>query len=145
MPDTGSGEVKTRAFVITDYDAAVALWNRADGIEIAEGDEREDVIFFLKQNRDLSRVAEDSGTVVGVALCGHDGRRGYIYHLAVEPSYQMKGIARRLVNECLEGLRRCGLKRALILVADDNPAGQAFWQRAGWEDVPGAKVMGIDL
>src|ERR1051326_4906415 len=134
--------IEIRQFKISDYEAALALWTKVEGIEIAEGDEKEEVERFVKQNRDLSRVAEDSGGLVGVALCGEDGRRGYIYHLAVEPGYQQKGLARRLVTECLDGLRARGLKRALILVAADNPGAQAFWQRCGWEEVPGAKVMG---
>lgn len=140
-----NGSITTRQFKISDYEAAVELWSRAEGIEIAEGDSREDVERFLTQNPNLSRVVEDDGKLVGVALCGDDGRRGYIYHLAVAPGYQQKGLARRLVRECLEGLRSRGLKRALILVAADNPGGRAFWERCGWEEVPEAKVMGVDL
>lgn len=140
-----SEPITTREFKISDFDAAIALWTKVEGIEIAEGDTKEDVETFLARNPNLSRVVEDGGKLIGVALCGEDGRRGYIYHLAVEPSYHQKGLARRLVTECLDALRARGLKRALILVASDNPGAQAFWQRCGWEDVPGAKVMGIDL
>jgi len=137
--------IKTRAFEIADYDAAVELWNRVDGVEIAEGESREDIEFYLKQNPGLSRVAEDDGVLVGAVLCSHDGHRGYIYHLAVTPEHNGRGFGRKLVAECLDGLRKLGLKRALILVAADNPRGQAFWRRCGWEDVPEAQVMGIDL
>jgi ribosomal protein S18 acetylase RimI-like enzyme len=49
------------------------------------------------------------------------------------------------MDECLAGLRRAGLKRALILVARDNPRGRKFWRRHGWEEIPGPIVMGIDL
>lgn len=140
-----SALITARPFRISDYEDAVRLWSKVEGIEIAEGDSKAEVERFVNQNPNLSRVIEDEGKVVGVALCGEDGRRGYIYHLAVEPVYQQKGLARRLVSECLEGLRSRGLKRALILVAADNPRAHAFWQRCGWEDVPGAKVMGIDL
>jgi ribosomal protein S18 acetylase RimI-like enzyme len=90
-------------------------------------------------------VAADGAAIIGVALCGHDGRRGYIYHLAVDPAYQARGVGRRLMDECLAGLRPAGLKRALILVAGDNPRGRKFWRRHGWEEVPGPIVMGIDL
>lgn len=137
--------IKTREFSIGDYSAALELWERVEGIEIAEGDDREGVACFLARNPGLSRVATDGATIIGVALCGHDGRRGYIYHLAVDPVYQARGLGRRLTNECLDGLRRAGLKRALILVANDNPRGRKFWQRHGWEEVPGPIVMGIDL
>ena len=140
-----SSGVITREFCIQDYDAAVALWQRVEGVEIAEGDSREDLARYLSHNPGLSRVAEVENKLVGVALCGHDGRRGLIYHLAIEPAYQQQGVGKRIVTECLEGLRKLGLKRALILVAADNPSAHAFWSRCGWEDVPGADVMGIDL
>ena len=140
-----SDNIKTSEFSISDYDAALELWQRVEGLEIAEGDDREGVAHFLTRNRGLSRVATDGTAIVGIALCGHDGRRGYIYHLAVDPAYQARGLGKRLMNECLDGLRRAGLKRALILVADDNPRGQKFWRDCGWEEVPGPVIMGIDL
>src|SRR4030095_11891966 len=140
-----SDAIKTREFFISDYDAALELWQRVEGLEIAEGDDREGVAHFLERNPGLSRVATDDAAIIGVALCGHDGRRGYIYHLAVDPTYQARGLGKRLMDECLGGLRRAGLKRALILVANDNPRGRKFWRRYGWEEVPGPRIMGIDL
>ena len=140
-----SGKIVTREFSIDDYDAALQLWQRVEGLEVAEGDDKEGVAQFVARNPGLSRVAIDESRVVGVAMCGHDGRRGYIYHLAVDPAYQAHGLGKRLMNECLRGLRRAGLKRALILVANDNPRGRKFWRRCGWEEVPGPVIMGIDL
>jgi ribosomal protein S18 acetylase RimI-like enzyme len=137
--------IQTRDFSIDDYEAALQLWRRVEGVEIAEGDDNETVRQFLARNPGLSRVATDGLSMVGVVLCGHDGRRGHIYHLAVDPAYQGRGIGRRLMNECLERLRRAGLERAIILVACDNPRGRDFWRRTGWEDLPGAMAMGIDL
>lgn len=137
--------IETREFSTDDYDAALDLWQRVEGLEIAEGDSKPEVARFLLHNAGLSRVALDRGIVIGVALCGHDWRRGHIYHLAVHPDYQGRGVGRRLIDECLGGLRRVGLKRAIILVANDNPRGREFWRRCGWEDLPGASAMGIDL
>lgn len=136
---------QTRAFEIADYDAAVRLWQSVEGVEIAEGDSREEIAEFVRLNPGLSRVATAGGELVGVALCGHDGHRGHIYHLAVDPSCQRTGLGQRLVRECLDGLRETGMKRAIILVATDNPAGRSFWLRAGWEELPEAAAMGIDL
>ena len=138
-------EIQTREFLIDDYEVAVELWKRVEGLDIAEGDDRESIRRFLGQNRGLSRVATDGSTIVGAALCGHDGRRGYIYHLAVDPAYQGRQLGKRLVEECLAGLRRAGLERANILVAKDNPRGRDFWRRTGWEDLDGAAAMGIDV
>jgi ribosomal protein S18 acetylase RimI-like enzyme len=140
-----SAAIEIREFQMDDYDAAITLWKRVEGVEIAEGDAREEIQEFIQRNPGLSHVATDGSTVVGVALCGHDGRRGHIYHLAVEPSCQRRGLGKRLVDECLNGLRATGVTRAIILVAGDNPRGYSFWRGLNWEDVPGALSMGIDL
>ncbi len=137
--------METREFWIEDYDAAVELWKRVEGLDVAEGDDRETIRRFLNQNAGLSRVAIDGATIIGAVLCGHDGRRGYIYHLAIEPGYQGRGLGRRLIDECLAGLKRVGLERANILVAKDNPRGLEFWRRCGWEDLDGAAAMGRDV
>lgn len=138
-------EIQTRQFAIEDYAAAVELWKRVEGVEIAEGDDREGVLRFLARNPGLSRVAIDGPTIIGIAFCGHDGRRGYIYHLAVDPNYRGQGVGKRLIGECLEGLRGLGLQRANILVATDNPHGREFWTKCGWEELDSAIGMGIDL
>jgi ribosomal protein S18 acetylase RimI-like enzyme len=140
-----SGKIEIREFSINDYDAAVELWQRVEGLEIAEGDDREGVAQFLARNPGLSRVATDGSAIVGVALCGHDGRRGHIYHLAVDPAFQGRGLGKRLLDESLEDLRRTGVKRVIIMVADDNPSGRQFWTRSGYEEISGAIAMGIDL
>ena len=100
---------------------------------------------YLLRNPGLSRVALEGETIVGAVLCGHDGRRGLIYHLAVAPAHHGKGIGRRLLQECIDGLRKAGIARALILVSGENAKGRTFWLRNGWEDVPGAIVMGLDV
>src|SRR5689334_812924 len=138
-------EIQTRDFRIEDYGAAVELWNRVDGLDVAEGDDRETIERFLQRNPKLSRVAADGNKIIGAVLCGHDGRRGYIYHLAIDPSYEGRGLGRRLIGECLDGLKRAGLERANILVAKDNPRGLEFWRRCGWEDLEGAAPLGRDV
>jgi ribosomal protein S18 acetylase RimI-like enzyme len=138
-------DIETREFRIEDYEMAVDLWNRAEGLDVAEGDDRETIRGFLDRNPGLSRVATDGSKIVGAVLCGYDGRRGYIYHLAVDPAYQGRGLARCLIDECIAGLKRVGLQRANILVATDNPRGLGFWRRCGWEHLDGAAPMGRDV
>ena len=137
--------ITTREFVIADYDQAVALWNKIDGVEICEGDSRAELSEYLKRNPELSRVAEANGAMVGAALCGHDGRRGWIYHLAVASEYRGQGAGKLLLDDCLRGLQQAGVKRAIILVAGDNPAGHKFWLREGWEAISGAIPMTKEL
>jgi N-acetylglutamate synthase len=135
----------TREFLLEDYDGALALWTAEEGIEVCEGDSREEIADYLKRNPGLSRVAEAEGKIVGAVLCGHDGRRGWIYHLAVLPAYRGKGVGKMLIHDCLDGLKQVGLKRAIILVADDNPAGREFWLRNGWEQIDGAFPMSREI
>jgi len=137
--------VTTREFVMADYDQTVALWEKMEGLEICEGDSREEISEYLKRNPGLSRVAEAGGDIVGAALCGHDGRRGWIYHLAVASEYRRQQVGKLLIDACVSGLRRAGLKRAIILVAGDNLAGHQFWLRNGWEDIDGAIAMTKEL
>lgn len=137
--------VTTREFVMADYDAAIALWSCEEGIEICEGDSREEMAEYLKRNPGLSRVAEVDGQIAGVALCGHDGRRGWIYHMAVAPTHRRRKVGQQLLDACVNGLRAAGLKRAIILVAGDNPGGHEFWLRNGWEDIDGAVAMTREL
>jgi N-acetylglutamate synthase len=143
MPTADS--VITREFVLDDYDAAIALWRGVEGVEICEGDSREEIADYLKRNPGLSRAAEADGKVVGVALCSHDGRRGWIYHVAVAQAYRRQQVGKLLIDDCVDELRKLGLKRAIILVAGDNPAGHQFWLQNGWEDIDGAIAMTREL
>lgn len=137
-----NAKITTRALVAGDYDAVVALWQSAEGVELAEGDSREDITRYLARNPGLSRVAEVDGTMVGAVLCGHDGRRGLIYHLAVAQDHRGRGIGRVLVDECVAGLQRDGLQRAFILVVEDNHRGRDFWTARGFEELDDARIMG---
>jgi N-acetylglutamate synthase len=138
--------ITTREFVIEDYDAAIALWLAEEqSIEVCEGDSREEIAEYFKRNPGLSRVAESDGKIVGAVLCGHDGRRGWIYHLAVSPEYRGRGVGKLLIDDCVRGLTHAGLKRAIILVAGDNPAGREFWLRNGWEEITGAIPMSREI
>lgn len=138
-------EIQTREFRIDDYDKAIELWKRVEGLDVAEGDDGETIWRFLERNQGLSRIATNGAAIVGAVLCGHDGRRGYIYHLAVDPAFQERGLGRRLIEECLAGLKHAGLERVNILVAKDNPRGLEFWRRCGWEDLDGAAPMGRNV
>jgi ribosomal protein S18 acetylase RimI-like enzyme len=140
-----NGGLTTREFVMDDYDGAIGLWERMEGVEVCEGDSREEIAQYLRRNPGLSHVVEADGQIVGAALCGHDGRRGWIYHLAVATTHRRQKIGQQLLEACLNGLRAAGLKRAIILVDGDNPAGHDFWLRNGWEDIDGALAMTKEL
>ena len=128
-----------RAMSIADYDKVYALWMSCKNMGFNDlDDSREGVERFLNRNPDTSFVAMEEGEVVGVILAGHDGRRGYIYHMSVGEAYRRQGIGTRLVERCLSALKAEGINKAALLVFNRNEAGNAFWERQGFairEDV----------
>lgn len=139
------GDINFRVFQSKDYAEVVRLWRRAAGVEVAEGDDRASIVAYLRRNQRLSRVAVRQGRIVGAVLCGHDGRRGLIYHLAVARACQGQGVGRRLVEAGLTGLRAAGIQRVILLVAKANRPGRAFWRSLGFEEISGALPLGLDL
>ena len=138
-------EIEFRTLAPFDYDQVVALWRISDGVEVAEGDDKESFTRYLDRNPSLSYAAICAGAIVGACICGHDGRRGLVYHLAVAPEYRGQGIAKEILKMGLAGLRKCGIARVIILVAKDNCLGQEFWISQGFEHISGALPLGMDL
>lgn len=121
-----------RPFTMEDYVQVMALWTMCDGIGISRADSMEGIQAFLERNPGLSFVATDGDRIVGAVLCGHDGRRGYLHHLAVHEKWRRQGIGRRLVEECLAGLAREGIQKCHALVRRENQDGMEFWKSEGW-------------
>jgi putative acetyltransferase len=127
--------VVLRPMSLADYPEVLTLWRRTEGMGLSDSDSAPALARFLAQNPDLSPVAfEPDGAVVGAALCGHDGRRGALYHLAVDASHRGRGIARLLVDYCLSRLNALGIQKCNVLVFRDNDAGADFWRHNGWSE-----------
>lgn len=114
------------------YEAALDLWRRSEGIVLRCADERDALERYLERNPGLSQIALEDGRLVGAVLCGHDGRRGYLYHLAVAKNRRLCGIGSELVNRCLKQLERQGIEKAHIDVVSENSNAEAFWSKLGW-------------
>jgi ribosomal protein S18 acetylase RimI-like enzyme len=119
-------------FAYDDYDDALALWERTPGIGLSTADGRAAIASFLEANPGLSFAAKEGGVVIGTALCGSDGRRGYLYHLAVEAGHCRRGIGKTLAGRCLETLKSRGIEKCHLFVLDGNDGGTAFWSGIGW-------------
>jgi ribosomal protein S18 acetylase RimI-like enzyme len=134
-----------RRFRIADLDSARQLWAASEGLGIGPGDSTDAIGRFLERNQGLSLVAVDGATMAAAILCGHDGRRGYIYRLSVARAYRRQGIAADLVRRCLAGLKTAGIERCLALVQDDNAGGRAFWESVGGRFRKDLVAFSIDL
>jgi putative acetyltransferase len=99
---------------------------------LSSADSQPNIQIYLERNPGLSLLAYDGQTVVGTILCGHDGRRGYIHHLAVLSAYRRKGIGRLLVDKSMAALQSCGIQKCHLLIYHDNASGIEFWERIGW-------------
>lgn len=135
-------DVRVRAMSISDYAPVVALWQRCEGVGLSESDTEEGTARFLARNAGMSAVAETrDGDVVGAVLCGWDGRRGYLHHLAVDPTLRRRGIAAQLLTRCAAELADRGVPKCNLFLFADNAAGADFWRHNGWSLRDELRVM----
>ncbi|MFR1112002.1 MAG: GNAT family N-acetyltransferase [Blautia sp.] len=118
---------------IEDYDEVWKIWIHTKGMGLNNRDDsREGIRKFLKKNPSTCYVAREEGEILGVILAGNDGRRGYIYHLAVVEKARRKGVATQSMAAAVEALKKEGIKKVASLVFRDNHAGNKFWDNAGF-------------
>jgi ribosomal protein S18 acetylase RimI-like enzyme len=118
---------------IADYDAVMALLRSSPGLALRTVDSRGATERYLARNPGLSFVARCAKRIVGCVMCGHDGRRGYLQHLAVDPEYQRRGIGTALVERCLAELSRLGIDKAHLDVLVANEPAHQYWTGRGWK------------
>jgi len=130
-----------RAMTGEDIAAALELWKSTPGVGLNESDSPERLLAYLQRNPGQSFVAVDSQRIIGAVLCGNDGRRGYLNHLAVDANWQRRGIGTALVERCLSLLAAQDIGKCNIFVYADNHGGQQFWARHGWKTRADLLVM----
>lgn len=124
-----------RVMTIEDYDQVRDLWMTIKGFGIRSiDDSRQGVDQFLKRNPNSSVVAVEDGKVVGSILCGHDGRRGCLYHVCVHADYRRRGIGKEMVVMAMEALRREHINKVSLIAFTQNDVGNAFWNTIGWTE-----------
>jgi ribosomal protein S18 acetylase RimI-like enzyme len=133
--------VDIREMVLDDYEVVFTLWTATEGIGLSTGDSRSGLEQFLRRNPGLSLVAKIDGRIVGTVLCGHDGRRGYLHHLAVGRQYRGRGIGKTLVQNCLSKLAALGVQKCHIFLHVHNAEGKRFWQKTRWQERPDVELM----
>lgn len=122
-----------RAMEIEDYEEVKALWMTISGFGIRSVDDsKEGVEIFLRRNPTTSVVAIEEGKVVGSILCGHDGRRGCLYHVCVHKDYRRHGIGKAMVVHCMNALKEEHVNKVSLIAFTKNDIGNAFWNCIGW-------------
>jgi ribosomal protein S18 acetylase RimI-like enzyme len=114
-----------------DHPALLRLWNRFEGTTTTGADGPESFTSFLRHNEGLCYCALDGEDLIGSVMAGDDGRRGYVYHLAVDEWYQGRGVGRMLMEAVEKSLRNRGVEKAHLFIYRDNPAID-FYRRLGW-------------
>ena len=122
-----------RIMTIDDYEQVYTLWKQIHGFGIRSVDDsREGIARFLKRNPDTSVVAVEDGKIVGAILCGHDGRRGCMYHVCVDADYRMRGIGKSMVVFAMEALKKEKINKVSLIAFTKDDIGNAFWKEIGW-------------
>lgn len=123
-----------RIMSINDYPNLFSLWKQTQNMGLRSlDDSKEGILRFLKRNPNTNFVAYEGNILAGAILCGHDGRRGYIYHTVVMPEYRKRGIASALVEMAVNALKEEGITRVCLNVVETNEQGKEFWIHKGWE------------
>jgi N-acetylglutamate synthase len=124
---------RIRKMTVRDYNSVLSLWQGMPGIGLDDDcDSRSGVARYLKRNPGLSFVACCGAEIVGAVLSGHDGRRGYLHHLAVAPAHRRLGIGKALVARCLKALAASRIPKCNIFLLQSNFKGRAFWLHNDW-------------
>ena len=130
-----SKEYTIRVMTLEDYDEVYALWMRIHGFGIRSiDDSKEGVERFLRRNPTTSMVAVADGKIVGAILCGHDGRRGCLYHVCVDEAYRRHGIGKDMVVYAMKSLHDENMNKVSLIAFTQNDIGNAFWNTIGWTE-----------
>lgn len=118
---------------IEDYDEIYSMWQITSKRALSEADSRENIERYLLRNKGMSLVALENGRIIGTVLAGHDGRRGFIHHMAVLPEYRRKHIGNALATEAIKKIAEDGIDKTHIFCYRDNLTGQGFWTSLGFK------------
>ena len=121
-----------RPMPLADYEAVRELLAQIDGVVLRAADSRASTARYLARNPGLSFVCCAATAVVGCVFAGHDGRRGYLQHLAVHPDYRRRGIGGALIERCVVALAGAGIVKIHLDVLAGNASAAAFWSARGW-------------
>lgn len=113
-------------------DAVVALWESA-GLTRPWNPPAEDFRRAIDGPSSQVLGLFDDGTLVGTVMVGHDGHRGWVYYLAVDPEHRGSGTGRALMSAAELALREAGVPKVLLMVRRSNEEATGFYEHLGYE------------
>ena len=126
-------QMKIRIMTIDDYEQVYSLWLNTPNMGLNNlDDSKEGIARYLARNPESCFVAEKDSRIIGVILSGHDGRRGFIHHVAVDKDEQRQGIGAALVDTAMSALESEGINKVALVVFRYNEGGNAFWEKLGF-------------
>jgi ribosomal protein S18 acetylase RimI-like enzyme len=129
-----------RPFSDGEDGAVAALWDRC-GLTVSYNDPATDIAFCRASETSEMFVAEANSQLIGTVMCGHDGHRGWLYYVAVDPDLQRGGIGRRLVRHGEAWLKAAGVPKINLMIRHTNQPVRDFYASLGYADTP-RHVMG---
>lgn len=118
-----------------DVQRVVKLW-QACGLTRAWNDPYRDISFAREGQHSTILVCETGGEIIASVMAGHDGHRGMLYYVAVDPSHQRKGLGKRAVRAAEAWLGQQGVWKVNLLVRSENEAVKGFYEALGYEVNP---------
>jgi ribosomal protein S18 acetylase RimI-like enzyme len=129
-----------------DYEHALQLWQSMEsGVTVGRSDSAEEIERKLQRDPDLFLVAELNGAIIGTVIGGYDGRRGMIYHLAVQAEQRKRGVATQLLDEVEKRLQARGCVKCYLLIFADNTHAAEFYTHRGWREMSENRVFGKEF
>lgn len=137
--------MKIRLMKIEDFNEIYSLWKKA-GLNLADYEvERADTKLTIKLNPSSCLVFSHGNQIIGAVLGTFNGIRGWIYHLAIQPNYQNKGLGSLLLEKTEAALKKLGAKRILLGVSINNLEVLEFYAKHNYVQVDDAITLGKDL
>lgn len=142
-----TSEIQIRQFNFpADYQQVYELWCSIEkGVHVGRSDAPNEIEKKIARDSDLFLVAESQNKIIGSVIGGYDGRRGLIYHLAVNPLFRGQGIGSQLMDEVESRLRAKGCLKCYLLVTNDNQEVEHYYQRRGWQPMDTIHLFGKEL
>ncbi len=139
--------VQIREFLFpADYKGSLCLWEAMEfGVIVGRSDTPEEIQRKLQRDPDLFLVAELNNEIVGTVIGGYDGRRGMIYHLAVQAGLRKQGVATQLLTEVEKRLQAKGCVKSYLMVFADNQEAVDFYEHRGWREMKENRILGKEF